>query len=85
MLQQRRARLLNSGESVWFPPDATSGVRLRTGRVTNWRHGQMVLRWAAAAYLDTEKNLRRIMGDCHLWMLKAALDEQPNTEEVRIA
>lgn len=27
----------------------TSGVRLRTRRVSNWRHGQMVLRWAAAA------------------------------------
>ncbi len=64
----------------------TSGVRLRTPRVTNWRNGQMVLRWAAAAYLDTEKSFRRIMGYRDLWILEAALNE-PNSdqEEVRIA
>lgn len=64
----------------------TSGVRLRTRRVTNWRHDEMVLRWAAAAYLDTEKSFRRIMGYRDLWILKAALDKKDqNTEEVRIA
>ena len=54
-----------------------SGVRLRTRRVCRWRNGQMVLRWAAAALLETEKNFRKIMGYRDLWMLKAALD--PNT------
>ena len=39
----------------------TAGGRLRTRRVTNWRNGQMALRWAAAAYLDTEKSFRRII------------------------
>jgi len=64
----------------------TSGVRLRTRRVTNWRNGQMVLRWAAAAYLDTEKSFRRIMGYRDLWMLKAALDEgSADHEEVKSA
>ena len=63
----------------------TSGVRLRTRRVTNWRNGQMVLRWAAAAYLDTEKSFRRIMGYRDLWILKAALDEDRDAEEVRVA
>jgi putative transposase len=64
----------------------TSGVRLRTRRVTNWRNGQMVLRWAAAAYLDTEKSFRRIMGYRDLWMLKAALDEgSADHEEVKCA
>ena len=64
----------------------TSGVRLRTRRVTNWRHGQMVLRWAAAAYLDTEKNFRRIMGYRDLWILEAALNEaNSDEEEVKIA
>ncbi|MGD8240231.1 MAG: transposase, partial [Armatimonadota bacterium] len=53
----------------------TSGVRLRTGRVTNCKHGKMVLRWAAAAYLETEKHFKRIDGYEHLWILKAALDE----------
>jgi len=53
----------------------TTGVRLRTGRITNWRNGQMVLRWAAAAYLDAEKAFNCVMGYRDLWMLKAALDE----------
>jgi transposase-like protein len=33
-----------------------SGVEGRTGRVTRWRSGEMALRWAAAAALETEKN-----------------------------
>jgi transposase-like protein len=53
----------------------TNGVRVRTGRVTHWQSGEMVLRWAAAALMTTEKNFRRIMGYDKLWMLKAALDE----------
>jgi putative transposase len=39
-----------------------SGVRQRTRRVTNWQHGTMALRWAAAGFVETEKNYRRIMG-----------------------
>ena len=55
-----------------------SGVRRRTGRVTHWRDGSMALRWAATAFLQTEKRFRRIMGHKDLWMLKAVLngDEQ---------
>jgi transposase-like protein len=52
-----------------------SGVEGRTGRVTRWRSGEMALRWAAAAALETERNFRKIMGHKDLWMLKAALDE----------
>jgi len=52
-----------------------SGVRQRTRRVTHWQSGSMVLRWAAAGFVETEKNYRRIMGYQQLWMLKAALDE----------
>ncbi len=52
-----------------------SGVRQRTRRVTNWQTGEMALRWAAAAFVETEKNYRRLMGYQQLWMLKAALDE----------
>jgi putative transposase len=52
-----------------------SGVRLRTRRVCRWRDGKMVLRWAAAAFLITEKSFRKIQGYRDLWMLKAALDE----------
>lgn len=52
-----------------------SGVENRAGRVTNWRSGEMALRWAAAAALETEQNFRKIMGHRDLWMLKAVLDE----------
>jgi transposase-like protein len=64
----------------------TSGVRLRTRRVTNWQNGEMVLRWAAAALLETEKSFRKIMGYKDLWMLKAVLDEETtNPQQVRVA
>lgn len=53
-----------------------SGVESRAGRVTRWRDGEMALRWAAAAALETEKRFRKIMGHRDLWMLKAALDEE---------
>jgi hypothetical protein len=39
----------------------------------------MVLRWAASAFLMTEKNFRKIAGDRGLWMLQAALD--PSAEK----
>ena len=55
--------------------NAHSGMRRRTGRVTRWRDGSMAVRWAAAAFLDAEKNYRRIMGYKDLWILKAHLDE----------
>ena len=63
----------------------TSGVRLRTRRVTNWKNGQMVLRWAATAYLETEKSFRRIIGYQELWILKAALDRDDVTQQEMIA
>jgi len=53
-----------------------SAARLRTGRVTNWQDGQMVARWAAAAFLDAEKNFRKVMGYRELWMLEAALERK---------
>ena len=34
----------------------------------------MALRWSAVAFVETEKNYRRITGYEHLWMLKAHLD-----------
>lgn len=52
-----------------------SSVRRRTGRVTRWRNATMVLRWAAASFVDAERNFRKIMGYRDLWMLQAALDE----------
>jgi hypothetical protein len=62
-----------------------SGVRLRTRRVCRWRDGKMVLRWAAAALLMTEKNFRRIMGYRDLWMLKAALGRNQESPKEKAA
>lgn len=59
-----------------------SGVRTRTGRVSRWKDGAMVLRWAATAFLDTEKSFRRIMGYRDLWQLKAYLDENEANENM---
>lgn len=59
-----------------------SGVRLRTRRICRWRDGAMVLRWAASAFLITEKNFRKIQGYRDLWMLKAVLN--PTLEENQV-
>jgi transposase-like protein len=62
-----------------------SGLRMRTNRVSRWKDGKMVLRWAAAAFLATEKNFRKIMGYKDLWMLKAALNEEKVDQREKVA
>ena len=62
-----------------------SGVRMRTRRVSRWRNGKMVLRWAASAFLATEKNFRRIQGYRDLWMLKAALENPMEDAKEKVA
>jgi len=57
-----------------------AGIREKTGRVTRWRDGQMVLRWTAAALVTLEKRMRRIMGHQQLWILETKLQE-PNQEQ----
>ena len=57
-------------------------ARRRTNRVSRWRDGAMVLRWAAASYLDAEKHFRKIIGYEDLWMLRAALDDDTKTKHV---
>jgi len=58
-----------------------SGVRSRTRRVCRWRPG-MPARWSAAAFLESEKSYRKIMGYRDLWALKAILDgSQPATRQ----
>jgi len=51
-----------------------AGVRMRTRRVSRWRDAKMVKRWAASAFLATEKNFRKIMGYRDLWALDAILN-----------
>jgi putative transposase len=58
------------------------GIRSRTGRVKNWRDHAMVVRWVAAALLDTEKRFRRIMGHEQLWMLDAKLKALAEDETI---
>ena len=57
-----------------------AGVRQRTRRVTRWKDAAMVRRWAAAAFLDTEKSFRKIMGYKDLWMLDAILNPANATD-----
>lgn len=57
-----------------------SGVRMRTRRVCHWQDGQMVRRWATAAFLETEKHFQKIGGHQQLWMLKSHLDELENEQ-----
>jgi len=60
-----------------------SGVRKRTGNVSRWRDGQMVLRWVAGAYLLTEKNFRKLQGYRELWTLAAALGRENKSVTVK--
>ncbi len=59
-----------------------SGIRQRTGRVSRWKDGSMLLRWVASALIETEKSFRRIMGYEQLWMLKSNLDNSADSEGV---
>jgi transposase-like protein len=61
-----------------------SSVRKRTGRVSRWRDGKMVMRWAAASYLDAEKRFHRIMGYEHLWILASALGRTTVAEGAKV-
>jgi putative transposase len=69
-LSKRLCRCLTNTNIIENP---NSAARRRIGRVTRWRDGGMVKRWAATAYLSAEKGWRKIMGCEDLWMLRAAL------------
>jgi transposase-like protein len=59
-----------------------SALRERIHRVKHWQNGTMALRWTAAAFATAEESFRRIMGYEHLWMLKAALNENQNDKQL---
>jgi transposase-like protein len=61
-----------------------SGVRMRTRRVCRWRDAAMVERWAAASFLATEKNFRRIIGWKDLWQLEAILGRKRSEDAATI-
>jgi hypothetical protein len=68
-----------------------SGVRKRTHNVKRWRDSDMVQRWAASAWLHTEKKFRRIDGHADLWALahilgrKSADQQRPDLAAKRQA
>jgi len=45
----------------------------------------MVKRWAAAAFLATEKNFRKTMGYRDLWMLDAILNGSKSVTQREVA
>ena len=45
----------------------------------------MVLRWAAATFVETEKSYRKIIGYDQFWMLKAQLDHLVPVAEMKMA
>lgn len=65
---------------------AFDGVRYRTGRVKRWRKGkgQMVLRWTAAAALETEKRFHRIKGHRLLNILIEKLNQNQVDEKKEV-
>jgi putative transposase len=63
-----------------------SGVRKRTRNVCRWRDADMAERWAASAWLLTEKHFRRIDGHQDLWTLAALLGrEVPASNKEKVA
>jgi len=56
-----------------------SGVQKRTHNVTRWRDANMVERWAASAWLLTEKHFRKVIGHRDLWALAVILGRQQNS------
>jgi transposase-like protein len=64
-----------------------SGVQKRTHNVTRWRDASMVERWAASAWLLTEKHFRKVVGHRDLWALAVALgrEHQSNASSEKVA
>src|SRR3954466_12739208 len=57
-----------------------SGVQKRTNNVTRWRDGAMVERWAASAWLLTEKHFRKVIGHRDFWTLAAILGREKTSD-----
>lgn len=63
------------------PIDSMISIARTTNRnVTNWKDGQMVLRWTAAGLLNAERSFRRIKGYKQMPQLVAALKRHAHPE-----
>jgi transposase-like protein len=62
-------------------------VRATSRRMTNYQDRDMVLRWTAAGFLESEKSFRKIQGLKDLWLLKAALgrDQRARVDDLKNA
>jgi transposase-like protein len=58
-----------------------SGVENRTHKVTRWRSQEMVERWAASAWLLTERHFRKVIGHRDLWTLAGILGRTTNLQK----
>ena len=58
-----------------------SGVEQRTHKVTRWRSQDMVERWAASAWLLTERHFRKVIGHRDLWTLAGILGRETNLQK----
>jgi putative transposase len=58
-----------------------SGVEQRTHKVTRWRSQDMVERWAASAWLLTERHFRKVSGHRDLWSLAGILGRETNLQK----
>lgn len=58
-----------------------SGVEQRTHKVTRWRSQDMVERWAAAAWLLTERHFRKVIGQRDLWSLAGILGRETSLQK----
>ena len=56
-----------------------SGVRRRTLKISRWRDQDMALRWAASAWLATEKHFHKVDGHQQLWALANILGRSPQS------
>jgi putative transposase len=52
------------------------GVQKRTNNVTRWRDAAMVERWAASAWLLTEKHFRKVIGHRDFWAVAAIIGRE---------
>jgi putative transposase len=57
-----------------------SGVHKRTINVTRWRDQAMVERWAASAWLLTEKHFRKVIGHRDFWTLAVLLGREQKSD-----
>lgn len=67
------ASLMRSLTTTNIIENPNGSVRRQTRRVSRWRNGEMVLRWAASAFLNAEKRFNRINGYREVWVLENAL------------